>query len=443
MELSFERVIDCGRGSSPQAVHDSNNLLRIIYLTEDHTAACWGADPTLGLYGNLVFRDYGRISPDEAVSLPSLKRVAHQGAFGFWNASGDHRFVIYMMPTDISNTLIDGNVKYRTGNAVSSVSCSLMNIRGELLNRHRALVTPGTKLRIYFSLGDSEELPLGVFYIDRAQINYPEESVSISGRNAIGKLLKEQTFDEHTEFDLGSLQENIKSILDHAGVEDYFVGDPGINQPLAFEPDDSILEGITYAVSLIPGWKLEETADGVVGIAAKDDARFDQTGIYTFARERNCWSYSVEYDDSDASSRVCAWCNTADEGSGKGVRRVYTNVEYNKWWTPPGHRTLYIQAAEDTSEEQLRTIAQSAADVLAISGRVEAFAGIFTPQLVLGDEVHVLDEHARSEVVGTVTDVTHSFGQKGFHTSFTVDSGGRKHKTTLADLISSASKKSG
>lgn len=58
-------------------------------------------------------------------------------------------------------------------------------------------------------------------------MSYPDEKVSVSARNAIGKLLKEQTFDENTTFEAGALIDNMTAIMELAGVEDYFVGDSG------------------------------------------------------------------------------------------------------------------------------------------------------------------------------------------------------------------------
>lgn len=441
MELTFEYNLDCGEGHAPQAIHDKNNRLRIIYLDDSQLVRSYDAEPVLGLYSGLVFTNFGRCSPDEIVSMPSIKRVAHHGAYGFWSARGvsginlDHKFVIYMMPTDISKALVDGSVTFSAGSEVSSLSCNLLNIRGELLNRYRALVTPGTKLEVYFSLGDSGEVPLGVFYTDRANVSYPDEKVSVSARNAVGKLMKEQTFDERTSFNSGSLHDNLREIMELAEIEEFFVGDPGIDQTLEFEPDTTILEGVKFAISLLPNWKIAETVDGVVGISTADDARFDQPGIYTFERDRSCWEYNIEYDDSDAANRVCVWCKVEDEESTEEERRVYTNVGFNKWWAQPSHRTLYVQTADNATTEQMTAIANTLAVSIAASGRIETFAGIFTPQLTLGDEVRVIDEKGDTETVGSVTDVSHTFGKGGFYTQFTVDSGGRRGRTRLKDLI--------
>lgn len=433
MQLTFEYTLDAGAGLFPQVIHTSDNLLRFIYLTSYGTVESVTADPVLGLYGDLTYEEISRISPDETVSYPSIKRVAHYGAYGFWSAEGDHRFVIYMLPADISNSFVDGSIKYGVSSEVSQMSCTLLNIKGAMLNRYRALVTPGTKMELYFSLGNSGETPLGIFYIDRASVSYPEEKVSVSARNAIGKLLKEQTFNEDNTFEETTLQLNFQEILRLAEVEDFFVGENAKTWKLRFEPDVTILDGIKQILSLLDGWKVDETAAGVIGVAKVTDARFDQPAVYTFERDKTCWSYSVEYDDSEAVSRVCVTC-------AEPKNTVYADVPRSKWWIQPSHRTAYVTAADGATLAEITAMAEELAEAVAISGRQESFVGIFTPQLTIGDEVRIVSG-AKTETIGTVVDVTHSFGRGGFYTAFTVDSGGRKGKSRLSDLIGKVSEK--
>jgi len=433
MQLTFEYTLDAGAGLFPQVIHTSDNLLRFIYLTSDGTVEGSTTDPVLGLYGDLTYEEVGRISPDEAVSYPSIKRVAHYGAYGFWSAEGEHRFVMYMLPADISNSFVDGSIKYGVGSEVSQMSCTLLNIKGAMLNRYRALVTPGTKMELYFSLGNSGEIPLGIFYIDRASVSYPEEKVSVSARNAIGKLLKEQTFNEDNTFEETTLQLNFHEILRLAEVEDFFVGENAKTWKLRFEPDVTILDGIKQVISLLDGWKVDETAAGVIGVAKVSDARFEQPAVYSFERDKSCWSYSVEYDDSEAVSRVCVTCAEPEN-------TVYADVPRSKWWIQPSHRTAYVTAADGATLAEITAMAKELAQAIAISGRQESFVGIFTPQLTIGDEVRLING-TKYETIGTVVDVTHSFGRGGFYTAFTVDSGGRKGKSRLSDLIGKVSEK--
>lgn len=291
---------------------------------------------------------------------------------------------------------------------------------------------------MYFSIGSTSETPMGVYYVDRAGISYPDGKLSVNARNAIGKLLKEQTFDETTTFNEGSMHDNVEAILDYAEVEDYFVGDMVTGGQLEFKPETTILEGINYTIELSYDWKIAETLDGRIGIASKTDVRFDQPSVFTFVRDHTCWSYSIEFDDSDAASRVCVYSEGNEQSD--PVVRAYQNVAFNKWWSQPIHRTKHVKTVNGATQAQVNQLASMLAASYAIAGRPETFAGLFTPQLILGDEVHMVDENGDTEVVGTVTDIRHTFGNKGFYTSFSADSGGRRGRETLKTLIDAVSK---
>ena len=244
MLLSFSYAATLGMGHKPQVVHMPDNGFRIIYVNNEGLVNALVTFPPLGLYGNLSWKSKGRMSPDETISYPSLKKVAHYGAYGFWSAASvdgitiDHKFVMFMLPTDISETLLDGSISYSKDSAVSSASFNFANINGYLLRRYRSLVSPNAKIELYLALGTSDEISLGKWYIDRVSTAIPGNNISVTARNAIGKLLKEQTFDEQTAFSEATLTDNLKVILAYGGVEDYFVGDTR-SWGLTFEPSNT------------------------------------------------------------------------------------------------------------------------------------------------------------------------------------------------------------
>ena len=45
MTLTFEYTMNIGAGLYPQAIHSKDNLLRIFYLTPEHTVSGLIADP--------------------------------------------------------------------------------------------------------------------------------------------------------------------------------------------------------------------------------------------------------------------------------------------------------------------------------------------------------------------------------------------------------------
>lgn len=88
MRLTFEYTQNLGQGLSPQCLHMMDNGIRVIYLLAEGLVKGKEAYPTLGIYNPLTFKEKGRMAADLGVAKPSLKKVAHYGAYGFWSADG-------------------------------------------------------------------------------------------------------------------------------------------------------------------------------------------------------------------------------------------------------------------------------------------------------------------------------------------------------------------
>ena len=97
--------------------------------------------------------------------------------------------------------------------------------------------------------------------------------------------------------------------------------------------------------------------------------------------------------------------------------------------------TMYITVPDGTLLADMNTYADELIQAVAISGRIESFVGIFTPHMLIGDAVELVEPDARHGLIGTVTSVKHNLGRSGFYTEFSVDSGGRKGKPFLKDLM--------
>lgn len=427
MELSFEYTGSLGAGGSPQAVHLRDNGFRVFYLDSGRICAK-EAYPQLGLYDGLSFTDKGRVCTSTGITKPQLKKVAHHGAYGFWSSENAHRFVMYMLPRDISAFVESLSLSHTKDSAISQLTATFQNAKQRLVGRTRSIVQPNTRLELRFSMGTSEAIGMGRFYIDRTNVDYPKGTVSVSARNTIGKLLKEQTFDADTVFTESDLKRNLEAVLALAGVEESFVGDPGKTWNLTFEPDATILDGITQVVALLTGWQLRETMDGVVGIGSRADARFDQPTTVAFERDKSCWSYSTEYADENTYAKICVRCADPEQ-------TLYITLDPHRWWNVPGNKTLYVELPDGTSAADLAAYAAELAAGVALSGRTENFAGVFTPALIVGDVIALVESDGTQTEIGTVTTVKHTMGRSGFYTEFTIDSGGRKGKPLLKDYL--------
>jgi hypothetical protein len=428
LQLTFEYVRDLGAGGSPQVIHRLDNALEILYITQAGAIQAMETFPPYGVYETLEFTQKGRVSTDRAIHNPSLKKMAHYGGFGFWSADNDHKFVMYMLPTDISHTLENGNVSYAKDSAVSQLSLKLMNIEQALINRHRSIISPGSMLEVYARWGMTDELQIGRFYIDRVSMGYPDQRISITARNSIGKLMKEQTFNQNTSFEEPTLRDNFVAVLALAGVENFFVADPQKDWKLTFDRELSLLDGISQVVGLLPKWQIYENTDGTVGIGPMTDNRFEQPGTYVFERDKTCWSYSIDYDDSQTVSKLCIHCNNP-------VQDIWRDLPPPLWWLVPPEKTLFLEVPDGTCAPEMNSILDELETAIFIAGRIESFAGIFTPHLLIGDTVLLVESDESTRVIGTVTSVRHVFGRDGFYTEFTVDSGGMKGKPFLKDLV--------
>jgi len=156
---------------------------------------------------------------------------------------------------------------------------------------------------------------------------------------------------------------------------------------------------------------------------------------YVFERDKTCFSYDVEYSDENTCAKLCVFCK-------EPAATVYITLPPHRWWVSPQHKTLYVAVPDGTDGAALAAYADELAKLIAISGRIESFAGIFTPQLIIGDEIELVETNGKHSKTGTVTNVRHKFGKGGFITEFTVDSSGRKGKALLKDYVSQMGDKS-
>jgi len=121
------------------------------------------------------------------------------------------------------------------------------------------------------------------------------------------------------------------------------------------------------------------------------------------------------------------------------VATIFRDLPPHKYWPIAAHKTLYVDVPEGTTTGQMNAYADTLEDTIPLTGRVETFAGIFTPHLMIGDSAEVVESDGSYSTVGTVTSVEHHFGRGGFYTQFTVDSGGRIGKPMLKDYLSTVS----
>lgn len=437
MELIFEHSQKVTAGHTPAAYHNPDNVVQVLYT--DATGRIYSVD-TETPFGNFADREFGLpvlAAPDEGAQSLSVSYLPRINFWAVWRTGDLHRMGVFLLKQETNKYLVDGSLQFNADDPGVSLSLTLENPKGIIVVEDAVNVPPGTRINVYFRIGDSARVPLGIYYLDRVVAKVGDPQVSLTARNVTGKLLKDQTFDEDNSFS-GTVTAVLVKMLEDAGVVNHRVESVGETINIEFPPNMSYFEGLQSVISTRPGWEIREDVSGTIVIGGP--AHIEQympAGVYQFERGRDCLSREVTRDDRETYSRVCVHDR-------EFTVAVWRNVEFIEGWNLPAKKTLYVEAPEGTTEPQATAIAEHLAGRLANVGVIESFVAPFRPHLQPGDEAEITEAPgALPRLIGTLTQVGLQFGRGGFYTSFTVDSGGVIKKPRLKDLIEQIGGKTG
>lgn len=457
MELIFEHNANLGSGINPAAIHLPDNSVWLFHVADGRlNAKEWKPDPGDVPWATPVFGTNQIATKDKNLSLYRMKNVPRVGMFGAWHQDavmdGENvitperqRFAIWDALNDISNYLESGEIRMDLDNIVASASFTFKNPSQHLSGESDSRMTPGNKIELFFTAGDSNEYPMGVFFVDRVDMTAAGETITVDCRNISGKLLKDQTFDSNNSYPILPYSDTVEALLDNAGIADYdvqpSVGETPWSLGLEFPPDMDMLSGFLEMIGISLNWVARETLDGqiIAGSTATYQPIIDLNSKYTFNRGSDLFSRGVTRDDNDVYSRVCYQSKqSATETTPETTIRAYANVLHAFEWAYAPNKTLYLTAPDDTVLAELQDLADALASRMAYSGIIEQFSGPFRPHIIPGDEAEIVADDG-THLLGLITTVSHSFGSGGFTTSFTVDSAGVIGKPQLRDLIEKVS----
>jgi|GEM_PF-372318 len=459
MELIFEHNANLGSGVNPAAIHLPDNSVWLFHVSDGRlNAKEWKPDPGDVPWAMPVFGANQIATKDKNLSLYRMKNVPRVGMFGAWHQDAvmdgetvitpeRQRFAIWDALNDITNYLESGEIRMDLDNIVSSASFTFKNPSQHLSGETNSRMTPGNKIELFFTAGDSEDYPMGVFYCDRIDMTAAGETITVDCRNISGKLLKDQTFDANNSYLILPYSDTVEALLDNAGITDYdiqpSVGETPWSLGLEFPPDMDMLTGFLEMIGISLNWVARETLDGqiIAGSTVTYQPIIDLNSKYTFNRGTDLFRRGVTRDDNDVYSRVCYQSKqSATETTPETTIRAYANVLHAFEWAYAPNKTLYLTAPDDTVLAELQDLADALASRMAYSGIIEQFSGPFRPHIIPGDEAEIVADDG-THLLGLITTVSHSFGQNGFSTSFTVDSAGVLGKPQLRDLIEKVSGK--
>ncbi len=109
MIFSIESVVNLGKGTHPNIVHDVNNDLLLYYIEDDRvkmrkfTGYFSGAIQTPGTDMNIRDDNIGHIR---------LKKLAHHGAYGFCSIGTYHAFVTYNLDIALQRSIVEDSFDF-------------------------------------------------------------------------------------------------------------------------------------------------------------------------------------------------------------------------------------------------------------------------------------------------------------------------------------------
>lgn len=444
MELAFENLVKISTGGYPDVIQFYDTSAQLFKISSGQMIG----EPIKkldGEYATPELEPSAVVSNDSDISGLEIKTINGFGAVGSYKTADAHKMIIYEFAYELGDFLANGSVKLDGNSPISSLTLALENPIDEgsddgsnvAISESKALLSPGAKIVLLFSMGDSNEEEIGAFYIDRSDYSVTKEDVDVDGRNLIGKALSDQTLDENNSFGYNTIDKHFEKVLTDANLStDQFLVDTSTAYNwFSFDPNTTALDTIKEMLKATINWKIEELQDGTIVIGSPSFPHFTQPGIYQFQRGSDIFSRGVTRDDMDAYRKVCV--HTSDWSV-----KVYQSVSGYSGWNLQANKTLYVNVPDGTSETQAELYAIELADRLQNVGKVESFTGPFRPYITPGDNARIISDSG-TEDLGLITEVTHRFGKSGYFTDFVVDSGGRLGKGRLSDYISKITQQKG
>ena len=432
MQLQFDHTQSLGAGTQPQAIHTPENIVQVLFVGDGGRIYAMDASTPMGAWDDREFNPPYLVCTDVDIEHLKLKYVSASSIFAVWKNETEegetgtvrHRLAVWAMRQDLSKYLESGTIELNENDPVVKLQLTLGNPGQIVSSENDTILTPGTSLTLFFRAGDSARYIMGRYFTDKNEMQVSDPTTSINARNAIGKMLKDQTFDEDTTYALQNVQAFFVALLDAFAVDNYWVGTSAATLGMQFPPDMDGLTGVEEALKAVRDWQIKEDLTGQIGIGNKTDSRFTQPATYTFSRDTDVFSRGISRDDSNAYSRVCVHTDSF-------AIKVYRDVNFK--FTMARKKTLYVKVPDGTLLADVGDYADELASLVGEVGIIETFAGPFRPQLMPGDNAHIIG--GVSKLLGGVTTVRHTFGKQGFSTEITVDSGSRIQKSRISDYI--------
>jgi len=337
----------------------------------------------------------------------------------------------YKYYQDLTNILDSFDTSEQSENQIKDAGFTIKNIGEAELNKTSSIFASGSKVVCKIGMGDSSKMFIGTIFLDEIAWDKAGESMTLSGRNAIGYYLSEQTFDESVTF-AGTRASVVNDILVYSGVDmkKVFIEQDTTASGPTFEPTDSLLAGLNRILD-VWGWRMTELPNGKIIIGSPT---FHET-YYTVAlhefNKDEAFARGINQRADGAYSRLALQSNIPEDAGPPVVpaftRTVYKDIPYFDGWNIGNRRTLYIKLLDNQSQVDMEALADEYAKAYQYIGVNVSREIPIHPEIQSGDVVSILDaEDGEYIQQGIVTGVNHQVDVASgtAKTILSIDSGG-------------------
>ena len=226
MQLTFEYSQKVADGASPAGFHSPDNVVQVFFTDGDGRIRGIIADTPEGAFDSRNFYGEAIAAPDTNVGFLKVCYLPRMNLWAVWESGGVHRMAVFILKQETDKYLVRGDITLRGDRPIATLKLVLENPQGIIAMEDAedaSNIPPGARINVFFSSGASSRFHLGIFYIDRIKKSVGQPEVHFEARNASGKLLRDQSFDENNTFAVATIDNIIKDILDDAGVVSYYV----------------------------------------------------------------------------------------------------------------------------------------------------------------------------------------------------------------------------
>lgn len=371
--------------------------------TDEYTQLSFTHPATGSLYGSAILPD----EEGDEVSLYLLR---------------------YTYAKDIGNLINSAKWGLQIDNPINQLSASIKNYSSDAFTKSSSLFQPGAKAVLGLTMGDSEIYKMGTIYLDDVDFKYNSPTVSLSGRNVTGYILKDSTFNI-----VGKKTDTISNlcawVLDMFGIDKYMIQENNTQITYEYDASRTGLQALQDIADKASGfdsgtdWDIEEMWDGTIIIGYNSfRSSYLPKSVFKFDKSDLFKRSSTKVIDGAYSKVYC----TGTDANGHELTPVVEEVTTWKWWNVVPNKTYFAPTLENTTQAELVRYAKMLAKQYKKTGLNESYSCSIKPQLLVGDFATAIEDDGDENDIGIITQVNHSFGEKGYGTDFVADSGGDK-----------------